>query len=257
MERRALAIDPQFALAYLALSEIEISQNLDVASATRVFDQMAPETPVNPMLASWRIDLLLFQRQLDAARALAGEYAGKFANGPGAAEMAFVRANIEWLAGKTAAARLLYRAAIDLVTKPGSEVNAYDHALLGLAYARLGEARPAAKQSDEALALAVKSHKRDLPPSVKYVQAEARLALGDKSAAVDMLAEVLSMDPDDIRAPWLLFLARMQLDPVWDPIHADPRFRGLLKKYARPLSVFASSEAVTTVLATTSGAGSE
>jgi TolB-like protein/Tfp pilus assembly protein PilF len=234
MERRALAIDPQFASAYLALSQIEISRNLDVEAATKIIEHMAPGTPVNPMLVSWRIDLLLLRRQFDAARSLAEEYAGKFANGPGAVEMVFARANIEWLAGRTDAAHALYRTAIGLVTKPGFEVGEYDHALVGLAYARLGEAKPAMTQIHEALALAAKSHKHDLPQSVKYVQAEVQLALGNKSAAVETLAEVLSMDPEDIRAPWLLFLARMQLDPTWDPIRNDPRFQALLAKYSQP-----------------------
>jgi TolB-like protein/DNA-binding winged helix-turn-helix (wHTH) protein len=233
-ERRALAINPQFALAYLVLSQIEISDNQDVEAATQILDRMAPGTPVNARLVSWRIDLLLFRRQFDAARALAEKQAGKFAGGPGAAELAFTRANIEWLAGNTSDARALYRTAIGLATRPGSEISEYDHALLGLVHARLGDAKPALQESDEALATAVKSHKHDLPQGIKYVRAETQLALGNQSAAIDTLAEVLSMDPHDIRAPWLLFLPRMQLDPVWDPIRNDPRFRALLKKYAQP-----------------------
>jgi tetratricopeptide (TPR) repeat protein len=241
MERRALAIDPQFASAYLALSQIEISRNLDVEAATKIIEHMAPGTPVNPMLVSWRIDLLLFRRQFDAARALAGKNAEKFANGPGAVDMAFARANIEWLAGKTDDARALYRIAIGLVTRPGSEISEHDHALLGLAHARLGEAKPAMKQAAEALAMAVKSHKHDLPQGIKYIRAETQLALGNKSAAIDTLAEVLSMDPRDIRAPWLLFLPRMQLDPTWDPVRHDPRFQALLKKYSQPAPASTSS----------------
>src|SRR6185312_8983893 len=237
------AIDPQFSLAYLALSQIEVSRNLDVEAATKIIEHMAPGTPVNPMLVSWRIDLLLFRRQWEAARALAAEYAKKSANGPGAVEMAFARANIEWLAGKTDEAHALYRIAIGLVNRPGSEISEHDHALLGLAYARLGEAKPAMKQTEEALAMAVKSHKHDLPQGVKYIRAEAQLALGNKSAAIDTLATVLSMDARDIRAPWLLFLPRMQLDPTWDSIRDDPRFQALLKKYAQPAPASTSSTA--------------
>jgi TolB-like protein/Tfp pilus assembly protein PilF len=231
-ERRALAIDPQFVLAYLALSRIEISDSQNVEAATKILEHMAPGTPVNVSVVIWRIKLLLFRRQYDAARALAGKFAGKFASGPGAVDMTFARANIEWLAGKVDPARGLYRTAIGLVTRPGSEISGADHARLGVAYARLGNADAAIKEGNEALTMAVKSHQHDAPQRVKYDLASARLALGHESAAVEALTEVLSMDPSDIRAPWLLFLARMQLAPTWDPIRNDPRFQALLKEYA-------------------------
>jgi serine/threonine-protein kinase len=242
-EHRALAINPQFAQAYIVLSQIDISQNLDVASATRVMEQMAPGTPVNVAVVRWRIDLLLFGRQFDTARVLAEKYSGQFKTGPAALDMAFARARIEWLAGKTDDARAFYRTAMALATKSSAEtdIDAFDHARLGLAYARLGDAGAARKESDRAFAIAVKTHKPDLTQGVEYALAESQLALGNKSAAIDSLTRVLAMKPDDLRAPWLLFLARMQLDPVWDPVRKDPRFQALLKQYvAAPTRVTAT-----------------
>jgi TolB-like protein/Flp pilus assembly protein TadD len=235
-EHRALAINPQFAQAYITLSRIDISQNLDVESATRVLDQMAPGTPTNVAVVRWRIDLFLFGRHFDAARALAEKYSGQFRTGSAAVEMAFARANIEWLAGRLDDARAFYRTAVGMVTSSSSEteIGAPDHARLGVAYARLGDAGAARKESDQALALAAKTHKPDLTQDVEFALAKTQLALGNKSAAIDRLTEVLSMNPRDIRAPWLLFLARMQLDPTWDPLRHDPRFQALLKKYAQP-----------------------
>src|SRR5690606_7005008 len=110
--RRTLVIDPQDLQAYLALCEIELLQNADVEAATRVLDQMAPGTPVNVDLATVRIDLLLLQRRFADARAIAGEYAGTFTNGPAAIDMAFARARIERLAGNIDGAHAFYRAAI-------------------------------------------------------------------------------------------------------------------------------------------------
>jgi TolB-like protein/Tfp pilus assembly protein PilF len=241
-ERRALAIDPQLAKAYMTLSEIDISQNLDVASATRALDQMAPGTPVSVGVVGWRIDLLLFGRHFDAARALAEKYSGQFNTGPAAVDMAFARARIEWLARKTNAARRLYRTAIDLATRSSAEteISAQGRARLGLAYARLGDADAARKESDQALAIAAKTHGPDLTKEVQYALAKTQLALGNKSAAIDMLTQVLAMRPDDIMAPRVSFLTRMQLDPTWDPVRKDPRFQALLKQYGHVLPAVVS-----------------
>jgi TolB-like protein/Tfp pilus assembly protein PilF len=232
-EHRALAINPQFAQAYIVLSQIDIAQNLNVASATRVLDQMAPGTPVNVAVVGWRIDLLLFERRFDAARALAEKYAGQFKTGTAPLDMAFTRARIEWLAGKTDDARTLYRAAIALAAKssPETHASASDHARLGLAWARLGDAGAAGKEGDQARAIAAKTHKPDEAQGIEFSLAQSQLALGNKSAAIDTLSKALAIQPDDLRAPWLLFLARLQLDPVWDPIRDDPAFQALLKKY--------------------------
>src|SRR3546814_19182857 len=104
---------------------------------------MAPGTPVNADVATTRIDLLLYQRRFAAARAMAEQYAGTFTTGPAAIDMAFARANVEWLAGKTGATRTLYRAPIRRLNQAGTKSDAGDHLLQGAAYARLGDARAA------------------------------------------------------------------------------------------------------------------
>ncbi|HEX5959641.1 MAG TPA: hypothetical protein VFY97_00155 [Rhodanobacteraceae bacterium] len=256
-EHRALAINPQFAQAYVVLSQIDISQNLDVASATRVMEQMAPGTPVNVVVVKWRIDLLLFGRRFDAARVMAEKYSRQFTTGPAALDMAFARANVEWLAGMTEDARILYHTAIGLAAKSSAEteVGARENARLGMAYARLGDAGAAKKEVDQAQAIAAQMHKPDLMQGIEFARAKAQFALGDKSAAIDTLAQALAMKPDDIRAPWLLFLARLQLDPVWDPVRDDPRFQALLKKYSQSEPASAATAATASVMADGAGNG--
>src|SRR3546814_11528424 len=84
---------------------------------------MAPGTPVNADVATTRIDLLLYQRRFAAARAMAEQYAGTFTTGPAAIDMAFARAHVEWLAGKTGDARTLYRAAIRRLNQAGTDID--------------------------------------------------------------------------------------------------------------------------------------
>src|SRR3546814_9207229 len=98
---------------------------------------MAPGTPANADVATTRIDLLLYQRRFAAARAMAEQYAGTFTTGPAAIDMAFARANVEWLAGKTGDARTLYRAAIRRLHQAGTDIDAGDHLRLDRKSTRL------------------------------------------------------------------------------------------------------------------------
>src|SRR3546814_2241652 len=103
-------------------------------------------TPVNADVATTRIDLLLYQRRFAAARAMAEQYADTFTTGPAAIEMAFARAKVEWLAGKTGDARNLYRAAVGRLNQAGTDIDAYDRLRLGRAYARLGDEKTAMQE---------------------------------------------------------------------------------------------------------------
>src|SRR3546814_18316040 len=60
--------------------------------------------------------------------------------------MAFARANVEWLAGKTGDARNLYRAAVGRLNQAGTDIAAYDRLRLGRAYARLGDEKTAMQE---------------------------------------------------------------------------------------------------------------
>src|SRR3546814_12601361 len=80
---------------------------------------------------------------------MAERYAGTFTAGPAAIDMAFARANVEWLAGKTGDARNLYRAAVGRLNQAGTDIAAYDRLRLGRAYARLGDEKTALQERSE------------------------------------------------------------------------------------------------------------
>src|SRR3546814_11837961 len=120
---------------------------------------------------------------------MAEQYAGTFTTGPAAIDMAFARANVEWLAGKTGDARTLYRAAIRRLNQAGTDIDAGDHLRLGAAYARLGDERAAMQELAAATA-----DKRMSPVFLGelYVWrlAPIKFALDKKSATIDTLRKL-------------------------------------------------------------------
>lgn len=234
-QQRALVIDPQNVQAYLALSHLAL-RNGDVAAAARVLEQMAPGTPVNEALAITRIDLLVVQRRFAEARVMAEEYAGTFITGPATIDLAFMRAHIEWLAGKTRAAHTLYRAAIGLMQRAGHDIGPGGRMRLGVAYARLGDE----KSAMQALAKATADKRMsDANGSAGYLWSLAlvQLALEKKSAAIESLGKLAALRGDDGK-PIFWVSTRLRIDPACDPLRDDPRFQALLKPYAEEKPAF-------------------
>ncbi len=222
--RRELAIDPQSADAYARLSEIEILASGDIDAAAHVLDTMEPGTPPARSVASQRVALALYRRDFDAARKLAANLA--HALGESELDTALRRADIEWVAGDKDQAHALYLAAVDKLRDRRSGDSETDHEDLALAYARLGRAADAIAENDEALAAYHRSKEVTGADMNLLNLAGIELALGHVPKAVDALAQILARPGTGYVSPALL-----RLDPTWDALRDDPRFKALLKKY--------------------------
>ncbi len=225
---RALAIDPQNAEAYATLSRLELRTTGDIDAATKVLDSMPAGTPPNLSVLDQRISLLLYRRDFSAARTLAATLAGQF--GVNALHAAMLHGNVEWLAGKEAQARPFYLAVVDLLGKPSLDVTAYDLTSRGLAYARLGRADDAVKANSAAMAMFRRSDEQAGVTDALVSLARIQLALGHAAAAIDALAQAAARPGHH----YFLSPALLRLDPTWDPIRHDPRFKGVLKKMGLP-----------------------
>ncbi|MGH8191353.1 MAG: hypothetical protein ACREP2_07885 [Rhodanobacteraceae bacterium] len=241
---RALAIDPHSARTYALLSRIDVLQSGDVEAAAKVLGGMPPGTPSHSLaIAGARIDLLLYRRDFAGARALAAKYAVEFANGPAALGIVMSQANIEWLAGKKDASRAFYHHAIRLLTKPGM-TNTGGDMRMGLAYARLGHAVAAMKQNEMSATRNRRSHGMGFEGQRKFMFAKIQLALGQRAAAIDTLAGLLTpnVNPYVDADHYSLSPAMLRIDPTWDPLRGDPQFQALLKKYPQPALASAASD---------------
>ena len=139
------------------------------------------------------------------------------------------------LAGDTAAARATYQKSVENFRRqlekvePDSGFEPYTRALLGAAYAGLGEAASAIAEGQKAISLLPSSKNPEFGPNLENDMARIYARLGDADHAIPMFKRLLRT-----RYAGATFLtpATLRLDPIWDPIRNDPRFQELLAENA-------------------------
>jgi len=103
--------------------------------------------------------------------------------------------------------------------------------LLSLAYAALGEKNSALKQAERAITLLPSSKDRLFGPAYEENLALIQTMFGENSQAISTLAQLLKTPYFGI----FCFLtpvtpALLRLDPLWDPLRADPAFQKLCEE---------------------------
>lgn len=100
---------------------------------------------------------------------------------------------------------------------------------LGLVDAGLGRRAEAVREGREAVALLPPSKDAFTGPVLVDNLAKIYAQLGDAAGATATLRRLLNLTAQAQESP-----AVLRLDPVWDPVRRDPRFRDLLQHYSRP-----------------------
>ena len=112
--------------------------------------------------------------------------------------------------------------------------------LLSLAYAALGEKNSALKEAERAITLLPSSKDRMMGPAYEENLALIQTMFGENSQAISTLARLLQTP----YFGWLLLRtpvtpALLRLDPLWDPLRADPAFQKLCEERAPSTKVIA------------------
>jgi serine/threonine-protein kinase len=131
-------------------------------------------------------------------------------------------------AGETAEATAAYsevatRARAALVERPN---DADLHLALGFAYAGLGRKPEAVAEGERAVALMPVAGDALTGADMLANQAQLYVRVGQPDQAIALIERVLSMP-----AGAILSSAVLRIDPIWDPLRDDPRFKALLLKY--------------------------
>jgi tetratricopeptide (TPR) repeat protein len=96
------------------------------------------------------------------------------------------------------------------------------HALLGLAYAGLGQREPAIREGKRAVELLPVSADASWGPFMLQHLAFTYTLVGEEDQAIDVIEQLLSISSD-------LTPAILRIEPRWDPLRHNPRFQKLVQ----------------------------
>jgi TolB-like protein/Tfp pilus assembly protein PilF len=140
---------------------------------------------------------------------------------------------IERIAGDTASAKAAAEQARNTLEplrkdQPG---NVYVAAALAVVYAILDEKDSALKEAERAITLVPSSKDRLSGPGFEENFALVEMIIGDNSRAISTLARLLQTPYSGwLYSPAPITPALLRLDPLWDPLRADPAFQKLCEE---------------------------
>jgi len=109
--------------------------------------------------------------------------------------------------------------------------NAFVAAALAVAYAMLDEKELALKEAERAITLVPSSKDRLSGPGFEENQALVEMIIGENSRAISTLTQLLQTPYGGwLYSPAPITPALLRIDPLWDPLRADPVFQKLCEE---------------------------
>jgi TolB-like protein/Tfp pilus assembly protein PilF len=222
--RRAIELQPDYSFAYTQLASMRVAAAGDTAGARRLLTEAIGAGARNALDEFGFFDLEFLAGNPGAAAGAAediagGVYSNQFRYVPAALVIGFARR----LEGDSAGARVAFdsaRVMIQALVDEDPTEPRYRSAL-GLALAGLGHAAEADREGEEGVRL--------MPPEREAWRGTWRVSelariyamTGRDEEAIDRLEYLLSVPSDE--SVWTL-----RLDPSWDPLRGNPRFKELV-----------------------------
>ena len=195
----------------------------DLASAKKMVDQMTAMEIQEDYAIHLVMQLYLWRREPQQALELAAGIPRDWLlsngfNGP----LGWWTGQAEQMAGRAEAAKVRWRAALKLVEQRLSESPSSAPLILwrGMLLAALGERA----ESEGALKLAREMGARDL---WNYYRVQCEILNGHPDAALDLLEKTARANPANLP------VATLRLEPIYDPLREQPRFKALLATQER------------------------
>jgi TolB-like protein/Tfp pilus assembly protein PilF len=228
---RALDILPdELSLMALKASIYQAEGNLQQAAKllVQVNAQTDSDAAVRIKLAQWRLE----RNQTEAIRFVQSRQARLHsASGIDKGIKQNGLAFLYRVAGDTAQAKAFAEQArntLEPLSKDQPD-NAFVAAALAVAYAILDEKSPALNEAQRSMTLVPTSKDRLSGPSFEENLALVEMIIGENSRAISTLTRLLQTPYGGwLYNPAPITPALLRLDPIWDPLRADPAFQKLL-----------------------------
>jgi TolB-like protein/Tfp pilus assembly protein PilF len=220
---------------YLTASKASIYQaEGNLQEAAKLVANVNAQTDSDPAVRIKLIQLRLERNHAEATQLVQARQARlRFASGIENGSRQNGLALFQRVAGDTASAKAAAEQARKTLEplKKEQPDNAFVAAALAIAYAILDEKDSALKEAERAITLVPSSRDRLSGPGFEENLALVEMIIGDNSRAISILARLLQTPYGGwLYSPAPITQALLRLDPIWDPLRADPAFRKLCEE---------------------------
>jgi TolB-like protein/Tfp pilus assembly protein PilF len=205
----------------------------NLEQAAKGLSEISTQTPSENAFAAKLTQLRLERNFSEAVRLLQARQAQfHFASESDKARNQVLLAEVQHLAGDTAGARATAEQARNTLEPlcKNQPDNHYVVALLSVAYAVLGEKDSALKEAERAIVLLPSAKDRAAGPGLEENLAVIQMTFGENSQAISILTQLLQTPYGSSLYDTPVTPALLRLDPIWDPLRADPAFQKLCEE---------------------------
>jgi len=224
---RAIALDPNQVITYWEKAGSQLNMGRPLDEVRRTLERMPQKNDAYVLRAWLRLELLA--RDYQAALLRIQAWPGGFEDQNYVWPQPLLLAETYRYLGDRDRAGPMYETAREKLERERGQRpdDPRVRSALGLAYAGLGRKEDAIREARKGVDL--------VPPAKDAMRAPARVhdlarvytIVGEHRAALDELERLLSM-------PYFFFSVNvMELEPVWDPLRSDPRYRSIVDAHRR------------------------
>jgi TolB-like protein/Flp pilus assembly protein TadD len=227
---RAVALVPNSFEAKSLRATVDIEWKGDLTMMKNLLASLPPDFESFGMVALARFNVCFFERRFDDALDVLWRSPLENLHGQTSTPLpkSFLAAQVYRLIPDPEKAHAEYEHALTIAQRALEESpqDAARHALIGLIYAGLGRKDDALRAGNRALELLPESKDAMDGPVLVLVMARIHVITGEQEKAIDLLQHSL-------KTPAGLTVNEIRLDPTWDVLRENPRFKALFQQSSR------------------------
>jgi TolB-like protein/Flp pilus assembly protein TadD len=223
---RAVALVPHSFEAKSLRAQVDMEWKGDLGIMKNLLASLPPDFESFGMVALARFNVCFFERRFDEALNVLWRSPLENLHGQTSTPLpkSFLAAQVYRLIPDPEKAHAEYEHALSIAQRALEESpqDSARHALIGLIYAGLGRKEDAIREGSRALELLPESKDAMDAPVLVIAMARIYAITGEAEKAIDLLQHSL-------QTPAGLTVPEIQMDPTWDVLREQPRFKALLQ----------------------------